>query len=469
MKILVGIPQAITMEFLMKSQKIERIAEGSKIWAGLDTFYEGPDLSLTDYPMTPDQFALNLVEGHCVKKLKRSLEVQFPADICKNRVVFSHKDLCENRNTFVDEADLPKNGAVIKSGEDIDYIVGLAPVVNESSELEEMKATFLLREQQYKIELKKLWSENLACRLNEVEFVPVSILARNLPHFMGTPVESRTDVSFLTSSEKNFLESIREDLNLRFSVKTSLWDNLEMFDGVRVDLVESLANGLAGKKKDGTLDVSIDIPFIFATKILLPSLQLTGFFRLVNNVEQFQIGSSGKLLHRVVGKIHGLKLLGVLPSKHPKWKNPYVSVEFMTEEEADISPVLDSIRNKYDGQLPFVVNPQLLDASALAPALGRIRTELGDNYRYDCSPFKILHDISIGRMKAEIGDDRRNFCVRRWKFLSPENDQLVLDFVKPVEGSSTCRLHIVGSVLTAKFTSNEDVETGLVGEALRDL
>ena len=174
-------------------------------------------------------------------------------------------------------------------------------------------------------------------------------------------------------------------------------------------------------------------------------------------------------MHRLVGKIHGLKLLGVLPSKHPKWKNPYASVEFITQEEADISPALDTIRNKYDGQLPFVVNPNVLDPLSLAHVLAPVRTELGDNYCYDCSPFKILHDITIGRMQAAQDDDRRNFCVRRWKFLSPENDQLIVDFVKPIECSATCRVHIVGSVITATFTGNEDVETGLVGEALRDL
>ena len=109
------------MEILTKSQKVERMDVRSKVWAG---FYEGPDLSLTDYPMTSDQLALNLVEGECVKKLKRSFEVQFPADICKRRVVFLHKDLSENRNTFVDEGDLPKEAVVVKSSDDIDYIVG---------------------------------------------------------------------------------------------------------------------------------------------------------------------------------------------------------------------------------------------------------------------------------------------------------------------------------------------------------
>ena len=176
------------MKFLTMSQKVERMDVGSKVWAGLDTFYEGPDLSLTDYPMTSDQLALNLVEGECVKKLKRSFEVQFPADICKRRVVFLHKDLSENRNTFVDEGDLPKEAVVVKSSDDIDYIVGQAPLLRDISGLENMEAAVRLREKEYKIGLNKLWSENLFFHLNEVEFVPVGILAWNLPHFFGTPV-----------------------------------------------------------------------------------------------------------------------------------------------------------------------------------------------------------------------------------------------------------------------------------------
>lgn len=456
---------------LTKTQKVERIQVGSKIWAGLDTFYQGPDLSLSDYPLTPDQLSLNLVEGVCVKRLKRSIEVQFPDNICRKRIVFLQKDICENRNTYVDEVDLPSKAVIVKSNEEIDYLAGLAPPLQEDMERDDIQIITKLRENEYKKALDKLWAENLAFRLNEVEFVPVAILARNLPIFFGTPVHTRKDMSNLSSAEKAELESIREDLNLRFSVKNSLWDNLSIFNGVRVDLLENLSNALAGKKNDGVLNTRIDMPLIFAEKIFLPCLKLTGLFLEEKNPHQFQSGCDGTLMHRLVGSIKGLKVLGIVPSKHPKWKNPYISIKFMTDEEAEISPYFDKFRNKYEGKLPFLVDPNSLakNAASMPEMPLEVRTELGDDYCYNTSVFKIIHDISVGRLQAARDDDRRNFGVTRWKFLSPESEQLVVDFVKPVEGSATCRLHISGSILSAHFTGNEDIETGLLGEALRDL
>ena len=177
------------MEFLTKSQKIETMNVGSKVWAGLDTFYQGPDLSLTEYPLSSEQLALNLVEGKCVKKMKRSFEIEFPSKICKKKVVLNHKDLLDNQNTFVDEGDLPKKSIIVKSGDDMDYLVGLAPPLKENGE-DDFKEIVQLREEQYKLRLDSLWAANLAFKLNEVEFVPVAILARNLPHLFGTPVSS---------------------------------------------------------------------------------------------------------------------------------------------------------------------------------------------------------------------------------------------------------------------------------------
>ena len=57
-------------------------------------------------------------------------------------ILFLHKHLSENRNTFVDEGDLPKEAAavVVKSSDEIDYIVGQAPLLRDISGLENMEA-----------------------------------------------------------------------------------------------------------------------------------------------------------------------------------------------------------------------------------------------------------------------------------------------------------------------------------------
>ena len=148
-----------------------------------------------------------------------------------------------------------------------------------------------------------------------------------------------------------------------------------------------------------------------------------------------------------------------MASKHPQWKNPYVCVEYITEEEADITPFFDGFWNKYEGLLPFVIDPSNLDAAHMFPVPAKVRTELGDKYCYNCSPYKIIYDLHMGRMQAAQGDERRNFGVKRWKMMSPENEQVVVDFVRHVEGSATWRVIIAANVSTATFTSNEDVDS----------
>ena len=69
-----------------------------------------------------------------------------------------------------------------------------------------------------------------------------------------------------------------------------------------------------------------------------------------------------------------------------------------------------------------MANPNVLDSSSLTNMLALVRTELGDNDCYDCSPFKILQDITIGRVQTAKDNGHINVCARRWKFLSPEND-----------------------------------------------
>ena len=89
------------------------------------------------------------------------------------------------------------------------------------------------------------------------------------------------------------------------------------------------------------------------------------------------------------------------------------------------------------------------------PVPAKVRTELGDNYCYNCSPYKIIYDLHMGRMQAAQGDERRNFGVKRWKIMCPENEQVVI--VGHAEGSATCRLIKTANISTATFTSNEDV------------
>ena len=59
--------------------------------------------------------------------------------------------------------------------------------------------------------------------------------------------------------------------------------------------------------------------------------------------------------------------------------------------------------------------------------------------------------------------------VKKCCNLFQEDYGVVIDFVKPVEGSSIYRVLIIKRVTTTKFTGVTDVETSELVEALRDL
>ena len=117
--------------FGTKKDKLGNLEIGMNIWAGLDTFIEGP-LELTDFPMTPEQLSLNMVEGNITKKLKHSFDVIFPA-ISRKKIKLSHSDILGNENTFVDVNDLPIGSVIVRTEAGFDPLVTLAPPIKLKS------------------------------------------------------------------------------------------------------------------------------------------------------------------------------------------------------------------------------------------------------------------------------------------------------------------------------------------------
>ena len=173
-----------------------------------------------------------------------------------------------------------------------------------------------------------------------------------------------------------------------------------MFVGVRVDMIESLATALIAKKRGGDMEARIDLPAVFVDHILLPSLKLTTEFRPVNDLSSLSAGNYSQLVCRMVGNVKGLKKLGIHASKHPKWKNPFVTVEYISEEDAEIAPYFDEMRARYGGVLPYVVNPHNVTRAEIFDVNSKVRTELGDEYSFNCSPHKVVHDIHIDHFKG---------------------------------------------------------------------
>ena len=104
------------------------------------------------------------------------------------------------------------------------------------------------RENTYKGQMKRLWEEVTAFRLNGVELVPVSMLELKLPRIFGHNVLEREELTSFTHTEKERLEQLCQELNIKMSVKTLTSDNLGSFLGFRVDLIDQLHTMLSKKK-----------------------------------------------------------------------------------------------------------------------------------------------------------------------------------------------------------------------------
>ena len=152
----------------------------------------------------------------------------------------------------------------------------------------------------------------------------------------------------------------------------------------------------------------------------------------------------------------------------PAQRRVKISVEYITEEEAQFGTYYDSIRQKFGGELPFVVNPNDLSKEELLDPNSKVRSELGDDYDYNVPAHKVLHDIHVGRLRADEKDSRRNFGMKQWFMVSPETNGIVIDIIRAVEGSATLRMAVTENVLFTKFTGAQDIETGLLGQILRD-
>ena len=69
------------------------------------------------------------------------------------------------------------------------------------------------------------------------------------------------------------------------------------------------------------------------------------------------MGNAVFVCSRPVGNIKGLKLLGIKASKHPRWANPYFSVEYQDDLAGELGPAYDELRREHGGELPYVMNP----------------------------------------------------------------------------------------------------------------
>jgi hypothetical protein len=408
-----------------RSVLVGSLSVGSKIWAALSSWYIGENKDLTEYPIDGTQMDLHFVEGQVQKKYKRHLDAAFDIGGPSKRVTLTNDSLEKNSNIYVlSKEELPENAISICSDNDIDFLAGKAPKVpdglGDNDSAFETISIYQEREREYKKKMKNLWEELLAFKLNHVNFVPVEILSMKLPSIFGTPCQEREDLKKTFSLlQRDALEEIREAINLKMSVVTTTSNNLEAFLGWRVDIIDRMSKRISQRKGEGKFEfeIMLDIPVNLLRHIIIPSLKLTGSF-VEEPMKGASVGDTEYLLYRFIGSIEGLKKLGVLASKHSKWRNPYVHVQYITEEESLFGSYYDSLRQKHGGDLPFVVNPNDLTKEEVFDPNSKVRSELGDSYCYHVPAHKIVHGIHLGRLRAAKNDPCRNFGIQHFFMVS---------------------------------------------------
>ena len=118
--------------------------------------------------------------------------------------------------------------------------------------------------------------------------------------------------------------------------------------------------------------------------------------------------------------------------------------------------------------MPYHVSPFSLDAVQLQTD-SKVKFELGEEYCFECSPYKIRHDMHLGRLQADQFSDVRNFGFKKWWIVTGGEEDIVVDIVKPLEGSQTCNIFLECATETASFTGTQDLETGSVAQAMQDV
>jgi hypothetical protein len=237
-----------------------------------------------------------------------------------------------------------------------------------------------------------------------------------------------------------------------------------MYKSFIFDIIDQLSKALGKKKR--SVDVCLSSPFNFVLNFFVPALKLTGLFT-EQSTEGIVLGNAGSIVIRFRGSMEGLKMVGIESKNHSKWSNPYLKVEYFSDEEAAFAPYYNKLQLKYGGILPFHIDIFRLDANQLL-ADEKVKAELGEHYNFDCSPYKVRHDMHVGRLKAE-NSDLYNYGVKKWWMVSAAPEDILVDIIRPLQGSQTCTVFIECNITSANFTGQVDLESGSAGQGLRDV
>ena len=71
----------------------------------------------------------------------------------------------------------------------------------------------------------------------------------------------------------------------------------------------------------------------------------------------------------------------------------------------------------------------------------KVKFELGEDYNFDCSPYKVRHDMHLGHVQADKMSDLYNFGVKKWWIASTGEQDVLVDIIKPPEDLQTCTVY----------------------------
>ena len=77
--------------------------------------------------------------------------------------------------------------------------------------------------------------------------------------------------------------------------------------------------------------------------------------------------------------------------------------------------------------------------------------------------------MHLGRVQADKTSDLYNFGVKKWWIASTGEQDVLVDIIKPPEGSQTCTVYFECNITSANFTGAIDLESGAVAQGLKDV
>ena len=427
-----------------RTTELNNLKAGESIYSRWDSFNCNTDTGMPQgfpYPLSKEMYDLHFIRGEVKRNGKRTIDVVYEA-VSRNINKLKKKDLIDQNFNIFHASKLPAGAVIVSSEEDIDYVAGMPGT----------------REEAYKKRISELYEKLQLLQEQQTEIIPDEKLLSILPDCLKLAIEDES------------MEEMRKKLLAKFRFQMEGYSPLQEFINFRIDFIERSYAMLSKKRKDGQVEIRIDSNLNFVENVLLRCLRITGDFE-EKSASKKSTDADGVFAYKFIGSINGLKKLGMITRNHPEWKDPFVFVRYFDSKAAEIGEYYDNMAAKYEGKLPFPINPEeALNVKNKGEWAKTFSLELGDEYNFSTSSsYKVLYDVTVGRISASPTCDYRNFGFKSLRRVESGANGLLIEILKPYEASTSAIILFTVKVVAQEFGAVSDVETGLQVEQLRDV